>query len=122
MQQPLFLQPVFQEKIWGGQRLHSVFGFDLPSAKIGEDWAISAHPHGVSTVVNGTFKGKKLDELWQQQPELFGGAKGDVFPLLTKILDAEDDLSVQVHPDDAYGLQHREQKSFMAIMLKPKRN
>ncbi|EOH92172.1 mannose-6-phosphate isomerase, class I [Enterococcus haemoperoxidus ATCC BAA-382] len=106
MQQPLFLKPVFQEKIWGGDRLHTVFGFDLPSNKIGEDWAISAHPHGVSTVENGEFSGKKLDELWADHRELFGNVKGDVFPLLTKILDAEDDLSVQVHPDDTYGLAH----------------
>ena len=60
MQEPLFLQPVFQEKIWGGNRLHTLFGFDLPSDKIGEDWAISAHPHGVSTVLNGEFKRKKI--------------------------------------------------------------
>ncbi|MGX7244777.1 mannose-6-phosphate isomerase, class I [Enterococcus quebecensis] len=106
MQEPLFLKPVFQEKIWGGDRLQTVFGFDLPSNKIGEDWAISAHPHGVSTVENGEFSGQKLDELWVNHRELFGNAKGDVFPLLTKILDAEDDLSVQVHPDDAYGLAH----------------
>lgn len=106
MQQPLFLQPVFQEKIWGGNRLHTIFGFDLPNDKIGEDWAISAHPHGVSTVTNGAFAGHKLDELWQNHRELFGEATGDVFPLLTKILDAEDDLSVQVHPDDAYGQKH----------------
>ena len=102
MQEPLFLQPVFQEKIWGGNRLHTLFGFDLPSDKIGEDWAISAHPHGVSTVLNGEFKGKKLDELWADHQELFGHAGGAVFPLLTKILDAEDDLSVQVHPDVHY--------------------
>ncbi|MBP2097921.1 mannose-6-phosphate isomerase, class I [Enterococcus rivorum] len=106
MQQPLFLEPVFQEKIWGGNRLETVFNFDLPSDKIGEDWAISAHPHGVSTVINGEYKGKKLDELWANHRELFGQATGDVFPLLIKILDAEDDLSVQVHPDDAYGLAH----------------
>lgn len=106
MQQPLFLKPVFQEKIWGGNRLHTVFGFDLPSTKIGEDWAISAHPHGVSTIENGEYAGQKLDELWANHRELFGNAKGAVFPLLTKILDAEEDLSVQVHPDDAYGLAH----------------
>ncbi|SJZ79567.1 mannose-6-phosphate isomerase [Pilibacter termitis] len=106
MKEPLFLSSVMQEKIWGGTRLHEVFGYDLPSEKIGEYWAISAHPHGVSTVKNGTYKGWKLDELWGKHRELFGNAKGDVFPLLTKILDAEDWLSVQVHPDDAYGLEH----------------
>jgi mannose-6-phosphate isomerase len=104
--QPLFMEPVFQEKIWGGNRLKTVFGFDIPSDKIGEDWAISAHPHGVSVVKNGDFKGKTLDQLWQEHKELFGQPTEDVFPLLIKILDAEDDLSVQVHPDDAYGLKH----------------
>lgn len=104
--EPLFMEPVFQEKIWGGNSLNTVFGFDLPSEKIGEDWAISAHPHGVSTVQNGPFKGKKLDHLWQEHKELFGNQQGDVFPLLVKILDAADDLSVQVHPDDSYALKH----------------
>ncbi|MGO2853254.1 MAG: mannose-6-phosphate isomerase, class I [Tetragenococcus koreensis] len=104
--QPLFMEPVFQEKIWGGNSLHTVFDFDLPSEKIGEDWAISAHPHGVSTIQNGPFKGKKLDQLWQEHQELFGNQQGDVFPWLVKILDAADDLSVQVHPDDSYALKH----------------
>ncbi|MGM0125307.1 mannose-6-phosphate isomerase, class I [Enterococcus sp. AZ194] len=106
MQEPLFLKPVFQEKIWGGSRLKTVFGFDIPNDKIGEDWAISAHPHGVSIVENGEFKGQKLNDLWDTHKELFGHPEGPVFPLLTKILDAEDELSVQVHPDDEYGLKH----------------
>ncbi len=102
----MFLKPVFQEKIWGGSRLKSVFGFDIPNDKIGEDWAISAHPHGVSVVENGEFKGQKLDDLWKEHKELFGHPTEPVFPLLIKILDAEDELSVQVHPDDAYGMKH----------------
>lgn len=106
MQEPMFLKPVFQEKIWGGGRLKSVFGFDIPNDKIGEDWAISAHPHGVSVVENGEFKGQKLDDLWKEHKELFGHPTEPVFPLLIKILDAEDELSVQVHPDDAYGMKH----------------
>ncbi|ENZ5625315.1 mannose-6-phosphate isomerase, class I [Enterococcus hirae] len=106
MQEPMFLKPVFQEKIWGGSRLRSVFGFDIPNDKIGEDWAISAHPHGVSVVENGEYQGQKLDELWQNHKKLFGNPTEPVFPLLIKILDAEDELSVQVHPDDAYGMKH----------------
>lgn len=106
MQEPMFLKPVFQEKIWGGSRLKSVFGFDIPNDKIGEDWAISAHPHGVSVVENGEYQGQKLDELWQNHKELFGNPTEPVFPLLIKILDAEDELSVQVHPDDVYGMKH----------------
>lgn len=103
---PLFMKPVFQEKIWGGSRLKTVFGYDIPSDKIGEDWAISAHPNGVSMIENGPYKGQTLDQLWANEKALFGQPTEDVFPLLIKILDAEDDLSVQVHPDDTYGLKH----------------
>lgn len=104
--QPLFMKPIFQEKIWGGSRLRTVFGFDIPNDKIGEDWAISAHPNGVSVIENGPYQGRTLDQLWKEHQELFGHSTEDVFPLLIKILDAEDDLSVQVHPDDVYGLKN----------------
>ncbi|MFD1414548.1 mannose-6-phosphate isomerase, class I [Oceanobacillus jeddahense] len=104
--EPLFMRPVFQERIWGGERLNTVFGFHLPSKKVGENWAISAHPYGTSIVENGNFKGEKLDELWHNHKELFGNPTESTFPLLVKILDAKDDLSVQVHPDDSYSLQH----------------
>src|SRR5574337_1453915 len=103
MTQPLFLDSVLQEKIWGGDHLKA-FGYDLPSDKIGEYWALSAHPTGVSTIKNGPFSGVKLDDLYKTHRDLFGNSKKDVFPLLTKILDANDWLSVQVHPDDTYGL------------------
>lgn len=106
MPQPLFFKSVLQEKIWGGQRLREVFGYDLPSDNIGEYWAISAHPNGVSIVSNGDLAGQALDTLYTERPDLFGYPKSPVFPLLTKILDANDWLSVQVHPDDAYGLAH----------------
>lgn len=100
--QPLFLQPVFKERIWGGTALKQEFGYDIPTDKTGECWAISAHPNGPSVIENGPFAGQTLDKLWKEQPELFGQPKEEVFPLLTKILDANMDLSVQVHPDDTY--------------------
>lgn len=106
MNQPLFLDSVMQEKIWGGSRLQSVFGYEIPSPTTGEYWAISAHPNGVSVVANGELKGQALDKLYVERPDLFGYPDSPVFPLLTKILDADDWLSVQVHPDDAYGLEH----------------
>lgn len=106
MAQPLFLKSVLQEKIWGGSRLATEFGYDLPSDKVGEYWAISAHPNGVSIVENGEFAGRKLDELYANEPALFGNSQEPVFPLLIKILDANDWLSVQVHPDDQYGMEH----------------
>lgn len=106
MTEPLFLQGSMHEKIWGGQRLQTVFNYEIPSDKTGEYWAISAHPNGVSLIANGTYQGMGLDQLYQSQPQLFGFPKSPVFPLLTKILDANDWLSVQVHPDDAYALAH----------------
>ncbi|WP_353990110.1 mannose-6-phosphate isomerase, class I [Pediococcus argentinicus] len=106
MSEPLFLKPVLHEKIWGGDHLKTEFGYDIPSDHTGEAWAISAHKHGPATIINGEFAGLKLNELWDQHREQFGNAKGDVFPLLTKILDANDDLSVQVHPDDQYAAEH----------------
>ena len=106
MSEPLFLQSVMHEKIWGGTKLRDEFSYEIPSDKVGEYWAISAHPNGVSTVKNGRFAGQKLDTLYAEHRELFGDRSEPVFPLLTKILDANDWLSVQVHPDDVYGLKH----------------
>lgn len=103
--EPLFLKGVLQDKIWGGTKLKQEFGYDIPTETTGEYWAISAHPNGPATVMNGTYKGQTLAELWKSNPELFGHQKEEVFPLLTKIIDANTDLSVQVHPDDAYGLE-----------------
>lgn len=100
--QPLFLKPVFKERIWGGTALKSDFNYNIPNENTGECWAISAHPHGTSIIENGPFAGIALNELWKKQPELFGHPKEEVFPLLTKILDANMDLSVQVHPEDSY--------------------
>ncbi|MGE8203377.1 mannose-6-phosphate isomerase, class I [Heyndrickxia sp. NPDC080065] len=106
MTQPIFLQPIFQERIWGGTALKDQFGYPIPSNHTGECWAISAHPNGPSIVKNGPFKGKTLIQLWGEHPELFGNPKDKVFPLLTKILDANTDLSVQVHPNDQYAAKY----------------
>ena len=106
MSEPLFLQSVMQEKIWGGTKLRDEFGYEIPSDKVGEYWAISAHPHGVSTIKNGRFAGMGLDQLYAEHRELFGNSSEPVFPLLTKILDANDWLSVQVHPDNHYAMEH----------------
>ena len=105
--QPIFLKPVLQEKIWGGKKLQTEFNLTLPSDKIGESWSISAHPNGQSTVISpAEFQGMTLAELYAEHTELFHQQTLPTFPLLIKILDASDDLSIQVHPDDAYGLEH----------------
>ena len=106
MDKLLHMEPVFVGKIWGGRRLESDFGYSLPDGAIGECWAISAHPHGDCRVRGGSYDGARLSELWNEHRELFGDAAGDAFPLLVKIIDAEDALSVQVHPDDAYAAAH----------------
>lgn len=101
----IMLKPVLHNNIWGGRRL-AEFGYDLPDGPVGECWGISAHPHGDCEVDGGPYNGMTLSQLWDQNHELFEGADGDRFPLLIKILDAADDLSIQVHPDDAYANEH----------------
>lgn len=105
-QSPLFLTPIFQDRIWGGTSLREQFGYKIPTETTGECWAISAHQNGQSVVSAGDFAGKTLGQLWDDNRELFGGVEGNTFPLLTKILDANNDLSVQVHPNDEYANEH----------------
>ena len=108
----IFLDPVFKQMIWGGDRLRTDFGFDIPGDDTGECWAISAHPNGDCTVSGGEYDGMRLSELWREHGDLFGRDRdaqresGEAFPLLTKIIDARDDLSIQVHPDDVYAREH----------------
>lgn len=106
----IFFEPVFKEKIWGGNSLRN-FGYNLPSDKTGECWAFAAHHNGQSIVKNGEYKGKTLGDLWKNNRELFGNIKGDKFPLLVKIIDAKEDLSVQVHPDDEYAFKNENGES-----------
>ena len=107
MNQPLLrLAPVFQEKIWGGERLQTVFHYPIPSNRTGECWAISGHPSGDCPIQNQEFAGETLGSLWKHRPDLFGNLPGDSFPLLVKIIDAKEDLSIQVHPDDSYAAVH----------------
>lgn len=102
----IFTMPIFHDKIWGGRRLDTVFHYDIPEGKIGECWAISAHPAGDCEVASGPYAGSTLSQLWDEHHELFGNAAGDSFPLLIKILDADGDLSIQVHPNDEYARIH----------------
>lgn len=102
---PLFLKPIFHEKIWGGSRLKE-FGYDLPSDYIGEVWGISAHPNGKCEILNEPYRGQTLDQVWDEHRELFGGFPSQEFPLMTKIVDARESLSVHVHPDDAYAYEN----------------
>lgn len=102
----LFLKPVFKQMIWGGNRMRAEYGYDIPGNDTGECWAISAHPNGDGEIANGEYAGMKLSRLFDEHRELFGNVSGDKFPLLTKIIDAKGDLSIQVHPNDVYAAQH----------------
>ena len=101
MTAPLVLAPAFHSRPWGGRELAARFGYELPPGRIGECWGISAHPNGPSTVVSGPHAGRTLAQVWEDDRAFFGGGEADGgFPLLVKLLDADDWLSVQVHPDD----------------------
>jgi len=106
MSELIFLEPVLKEVIWGGNALRTKFGYDIPSETTGEAWVVSAHKNGDCRVRGGQFDGCTLSQLWNEHRELFGGQEGDQFPILIKIIDAKQDLSIQVHPDDAYAKVH----------------
>lgn len=103
---PLQFQPEFKERVWGGRALEQ-FGLTPPEGHIGEGWMIADHPNGTTKVLNGALAGKGLDEVREQLGTEWLGTKGvsekgGRFPLLIKLLDCNDDLSVQVHPTDEY--------------------
>ena len=100
---PLTFKPIFMERMWGGRRLESEFGKKLPpNVKIGESWEIVDRPEAQSVVRNGPLRGKSLHELWTQDRQLIFGNVVDSarFPLLIKLLDAQEKLSLQVHPPE----------------------
>ena len=94
-------EPIYQERVWGGQSLCSTFGRSLPDGcRIGESWELVDREEAQSVVQKGPFKGWTLHRLWtERREEIFGPEFDDHrFPILIKILDATDRLSVQVHP------------------------
>lgn len=106
MYYPLKFKPLYKDYIWGGRKFETL-GKTLPEGIAAESWEISSHPDGTSIVADGEYAGKKLDDLVLEfGSELLGTAlykgKDTKFPLLIKFIDANRDLSVQVHPDDDY--------------------
>lgn len=103
----LKLQPCGKDYLWGGTRLRDEYGKKIDLTPLAETWECSVHPDGPSVIANGEFKGQTLAEVLKQHSEYLGKkVKNGVLPVLVKFIDAKKDLSVQVHPDDDYALEH----------------
>lgn len=102
---PFKFKSIYKELVWGGNQLQLLFNRNLPSDKVGESWDICTHKNGTSVVANGNLAGKTLQELLEIYPAQIVGTKASKsgrFPLLIKWIDANDKLSIQVHPADDY--------------------
>ena len=102
---PLQFEPILKERIWGGEKLKTILNKSITSNITGESWELSTVEGNVSTVANGEWKGKLLTEIINSLPDEILGTTvharfGKQFPLLFKYLDAREDLSIQVHPND----------------------
>ena len=107
----IFLKPIFKDYIWGGTRLKEDFNKNTPYKITGESWEISTNKNGKSIIKNGKFKNLDLEELFQNEStrkNIFGTKtlKMKKFPLLIKFIDAKENLSVQVHPNDSYAKKY----------------
>ncbi|MDN6731485.1 MAG: class I mannose-6-phosphate isomerase, partial [Atopostipes suicloacalis] len=103
------LKPSFKDYLWGGQKLKEDYGKDTDLNPLAESWEVSTHPDGPSYILGGEHDGLTLDDYIKEKgKEVLGerGSKFDRFPVLIKFIDALKDLSIQVHPDDEYGLKH----------------
>ena len=95
------LTPAYKNYIWGGNKLKDKFHKNTPYDKTAESWELSVHPDGESLIVDGNYDGVKLSEYISNNPNVLGTSrKSDELPILIKLIDAQDKLSVQVHPDD----------------------
>ncbi len=125
--EPFLLKPAGKDYLWGGNRLNDDFSKGIDMSPLAETWECSTHPDGPSTVASGIFAGKTLSEVLQEHPEYLGThpavpgthpaapgthpaeplpeGRGEL-PILIKLIDAKQDLSVQVHPTDAYAREH----------------
>ena len=113
MNKPFLLRPSGKDYLWGGQRLNTEFEKNVDMDPLAETWECSTHPDGPSYAVNGEFEGMKLADLLCRHPEFLGTrhAGETALPILIKFIDAKKDLSVQVHPTDAYAKEHENGQS-----------
>ena len=112
MNLPFLLKPSAKDYLWGGRRLNDEFNKEIDLYPLAETWECSTHPDGQSVAVSGPDAGKTLGEVLRLHPEYLGRHPLQTMngkpklPVLIKLIDATQDMSVQVHPDDAYALQH----------------
>ena len=105
---PFLLKPAGKDYLWGGSRLNDDFSKNIPMSPLAETWECSTHPAGESSVNSGIFQGRTLREVLAEHPEMLGrhaNPDGNI-PILIKLIDAKENLSIQVHPDDAYAAEH----------------
>ncbi len=103
----LKLKPAVKDYIWGGTRLKDEFSVETDLERVAESWVLSCHQNGACVVLNGEFKGQVLHQVVHENPDFVGTHGNDFkdFPILVKLIDAHEDLSVQVHPDDEYAAE-----------------
>ena len=101
------LIPSVADYIWGGRRLIEEYGIKTDKDPAAEAWVLSCHSAGHSTVEDGEFKGQTLEQVWENHKEICGtnGNKFEFFPILIKFIDAKNNLSIQVHPDNDYAMR-----------------
>ena len=98
---PLKLTPAYKDYIWGGTKLKTKYGKKTDISPLAESWELSCHKDGLSIVSSGEFDGETLVSVIEKNPEVLGiDCKGNELPILIKLIDAADNLSVQVHPND----------------------
>ena len=107
---PFLLRPSGKDYLWGGRRLKDDFAKEIDLVPLAETWECSTHPDGPSYAASGVHKGRKLIDILHDHPEYIGShprvQPGGGIPVLVKLIDASQDLSVQVHPDDEYAYLH----------------
>ena len=106
---PLLLKPAVKDYLWGGNRLKTEFGLESETEIAAEGWMLSCHKDGANIITNGEYKGKTLPQvlsIWGEEALGENAKSFSYFPLLIKLIDAKQKLSVQVHPDDSYALQN----------------
>ena len=98
----LKIKPIFKEMLWGGSQLKELYGYDIPTNLTGEAWVVSSHKDGDCIIQNGIFKDKSLSFIYREYRSSFGKGSNKTFPLLVKLINARENLSIQVHPNDEY--------------------